>query len=625
MLEKGRIGEIIRENFTKHFSHIADKKDIELLSEAVYSLLNHKMDSLSKLGERLFLSGILLSHFFYIFEKVVSLLEGEKKNLRLENMLSAKRELAKGYIKEELKFDKHLFERYKNRKIAAESKELSEALNMHTSWIINFINSILDGTIYENSELDSWIDKTQQTEIPNLDNNTYKKINNSLKETAKRLLKAYRNGEYFYFSVLYREFMGYSSKMQNMLILNFMSEEIISIYTDYLTGLDNQFKLKKDLKKYADKYLLLIDISNFREINISYGFDTGDKILKHTAEVLKSIENCRAYRFIGDEFAVIIDSKEKSHKILKSLESMTFTINHHTISLFFYGALGKIKPNILELAEYGLIKTKKLKNHIIDLEESEKNNLAGVSLSNKDLLSINAQLKVAVASDKIVPYLQGIFDACNLSKPAKYEALMRIRFKEKTITPKEFLSILKNTYLYFEATKIMFLKCVDVIERRDIEINFNLSVLDIINQNTTKFLKTILLKKPEIAQKITFEITEEEAIENFREVKKFISDIKKLGVKIAIDDFGSGYANYSYIFNMNPDYIKIDGNLVSEILTNDKQVVFIKSLVDMCKNIGIKTVAEFVDSKEKIEKLEKLGIDYFQGFYLHKPEPCDKL
>jgi len=619
MLKKGRIEKIIRENFSKYFSHIAKQEDIELLSEAVHKLLNHEIEDLHALGKRLFKSGILLSHFFYIFEKVVSLLEKENISLKLGDMLLAKRKLAEGYIEEELKFDRKLFERYRDRKIVAESEELSKALNMHTSWIIDFIDAVIKGKINKDSELDNWIYKTQQIEMPSLVNGTYEKINKSLKETAKRLLEAYRNEEFFYFSVLYREFMGYSSKMQNMLILNFMSKEIISIYTDYLTGLGNQLKLKKDLEKYKDKYLLLIDINNFREINISYGFEMGDNILKLIAETLKNIKDCKAYRFIGDEFAVIVDSKDKAYEVLKNLESMNFTLNNQTISLFFYGALGKIKPNILELAEYSLLKAKKIKTHIIEVEEIEKEGPE----TYRDLLSINAKLKLAVASDKIIPYVQGIFDVNDLSKPEKYEALMRINFEDKTMTPKDFLDILKSTYLYFEATKIMFLKCINIIEKKNVNISFNLSALDIINPNTAKFLKTILIQKPETAKRITLEITEEEAIENFKMVKEFVLEIKKLGVKIAIDDFGSGYANYSYIFNMNPDYIKIDGTLVSEILTNDKQIVFVKSLVSMCKDMEIKTIAEFVDSEEKVKKLKELGVDYLQGFYLHKPEPCN--
>lgn len=620
-----KIRQTIKQDFKKQFGDLADEKDIELLSEATCSMLEHKMDKLCEIGKQLFLNNILLTHFFYVFEKIVSELEKDSIELQLKDMLAAKRMLSKGYIYEEMKFDKQLFQKYMKRKIVAESKELSFLLNSHINWMICFINAVLDGSVHKDSMLSEWIELTQQTEMETLHNDTYKKLSSSLKKIAKRLIEAYKSERYFYFSLLYRELMGYSSKMQNILILNFMSEEIISIYTDYITGLDNQFKLKKELDNFKDKYLFLIDIHNFKKINVTYGFDTGDEVLKSVAQKLKNIKECTAYRFIGNEFAIIVNNKKKPYEIIKELEATTCEVDGHSISLFFYGAFGKIGAKILEYTEYGLMEAKKLKNHIMNIDDV-KNKPAFIANKAQDIFSINTEIKLAVASDRIVPYLQGIFSSAKTDKPAKYEALARIESMDGSILPpSKFLNVLKNTYLYSEATKILFFKCVDFVEKTGIEISFNLSMLDIVNPYTTKFLKSILIDKTNVANKITFEITEEEAVENFKEVKEFIQDIKKLGAKIAIDDFGSGYANYNYIFNMNPDYIKIDGGLVSEILTNENQVILIKSLVEMSRKIGIKTVAEFVDSKEKMEKLRQLGVDYFQGFYFHKPEPYKKV
>jgi len=622
-----KIRQTIKKDFREQFGDIADEKDIELLSEATCSMLEHKMDKLCEIGKQLFLNNILLTHFFYVFEKIVSELEKDSVKLQLEDMLAAKRMLSKGYIYEEMKFDKQLFQKYMKRKIVAESKELSFLLNSHINWMICFINAVLDGTVHSDSLLSEWIELTQQAEMETLNNDTYKKISSSLKKIAKRLIEAYKSERYFYFSLLYRELMGYSSKMQNMLILNFMSEEIISIYTDYITGLDNQFKLKKEMDNFKDKYLFLIDIHNFKKINVTYGFDTGDEVLKSVAQKLKNIKGCVIYRFIGNEFAIIVDDEKKPYEIIKELETTTCYVDGHSISLFFYGAFGKIGAKILEYTEYGLMEAKKLKHHIMNIDDI-KNRPAFIANKAQDIFSINTEIKLAVASDRIVPYLQGIFssNSTQTDKPIKYEALARIEsINGSIIPPSKFLNVLKHTYLYSEATKILFFKCVEFVEKTGMEISFNLSMLDIVNPYTTKFLKSILIDKTNVAKKITFEITEEEAVENFKEVKEFINDIKKLGAKIAIDDFGSGYANYNYIFNMNPDYIKIDGGLVSEILTNENQMIFIKSLVEMCKKIGIKTVAEFVDSEEKMEKLRQLGIDYFQGFYFHKPEPYKRV
>ncbi len=609
-----------KEDFEKHFGGLAEEKDIELLTEAITAMLEHRLDELCDIGKRLFKNDVLITHFFYIFEKVISILEEKDIRLRLSDMMTAKKMLSKGYIHEELAFDKKILQRYMSRRIVAESKELSRALNIHVRWMISFINSILNDSLHEAETLTEWLNLTDHLEVGNINDGSYKHVINSLKKTAQRLAEAYKSGSYFYFSVLYRELMGYSSKMQNLLILNHMSEEIISIYTDYLTGLNNQLKLKQDLNLYKDKYLFLVDIQDFRKINVTYGFDAGDKLIKEVARKLKSFKEYPSYRFIGNEFALIVNSKEEPLSIIKELELEVYTINNHNLSLFFYGSYGKVAPRVLEYAEFGLMEAKRLKDHIVDAD-TYKDKETEIINHSRDLFSVNAQIKLAMASDRIVPYLQGIFRADRLDKPDRYEALVRIENTDGSVmTPAKFLPTLKKTYIYPEATKILFLKCIEIIEQTGIEISFNLSMLDIANQHTTKFLKTVLLEKPEIASKVIFEITEEEAIEQFKEVKEFVDEVKKLGVRIAIDDFGSGYSNYSYIFGMNPDYIKIDGSLTSEIVTNPNQVAFVKSLVEMCKNIGIQTTAEFVDSKEKLEKLKELGVDYMQGFYLHKPE-----
>ncbi len=620
MLKEGVEAIFSKRDFERLFGGLAREKDIELLTEAVTAMLEHNLDELCDIGKRLFKNNILITHFFYILEKVISILEEDNVTLRLSEMLDAKKMLSKGYIHEELSFDKRILQRFMTRRIVAESKELTEALNTHIRWMLEFINSILDNSIHQKDALEEWLSAANRVEFSNINDDSYRLIINSMRDTAKRLTEAYKSGRYFYFSVLYRELMGYSSKMQNLLILNYMSEEIISIYLDHLTGLENQLKLKRDLKELSGKYLFLIDIQDFKKINVAYGFDLGDKVIEAVAKKLRSFKECKPYRFIGNEFALILKDKTQPHQILKELESEIFRIDNQEISLFFYGAFGKVSPKILEYAELGLMEAKKLKSHIVDADEYSRKH-AEMLKHSKDLFSINTQIKIALATDRIVPYLQGIFNINNLKKPERYEALARIETgNDAVMTPARFLSTLKKTYLYSEATKILFLKCIEIIEEAKIDINFNLSMLDIVNKQTTRFLKTILIDNPEAAKRIVFEITEEETIERFKEVKEFVDEVRKLGARIAIDDFGSGYANYSYIFNLNPYYIKIDGALVSELLSNNNQRILIKSVIDMCKKMDIKTTAEFVDSEEKIEKLKEMGVDYLQGFYLHKPE-----
>lgn len=102
----------------------------------------------------------------------------------------------------------------------------------------------------------------------------------------------------------------------------------------------------------------------------------------------------------------------------------------------------------------------------------------------------------------------------------------------------------------------------------------------------------------------------------------FIDDFKKMGCKIAIDDFGSGYSNFAYLAQFNVDYLKIDGSIIKRVLTDKKNaLITLESILDFARRLNIKTIAEFVSDKEIYDKMAELGVDYVQGYYIGKPEP----
>ena len=119
------------------------------------------------------------------------------------------------------------------------------------------------------------------------------------------------------------------------------------------------------------------------------------------------------------------------------------------------------------------------------------------------------------------------------------------------------------------------------------------------------------------------ELLEYEVLENYENVKKNISKIRSYGVRIALDDFGSGYANYTVFKEIDIDIIKIDGSIIKDIETSEVLYDIAKSIVVLAKSLNIETVAEFVHSKGVYEKIKELDITYAQGFYLGKPEKMD--
>ena len=129
----------------------------------------------------------------------------------------------------------------------------------------------------------------------------------------------------------------------------------------------------------------------------------------------------------------------------------------------------------------------------------------------------------------------------------------------------------------------------------------------------------------DIGHSLTIEITESEGIDNIEEVISFIKIVKNLGVKIAIDDFGTGYSNFSYLVRLQADFIKLDGSIIQDINKTKSAKAVVEAIVFFAKKIGIKTVAEFVSSKEIYETCKELEIDYFQGYWFDEPKNVKEL
>lgn len=229
------------------------------------------------------------------------------------------------------------------------------------------------------------------------------------------------------------------------------------------------------------------------------------------------------------------------------------------------------------------------------------------------------KLKKALENDRIVPYYQAIYNL-KTDKIEKYEALVRsIDEDGVVISPFYFLDISKKSKQYLKLTKEVVKKSFDYFKDKDFEFSVNLTLEDIKNQNISSYIIE-MLKVYNIASRVVFEIVESEGIDDFTQINNFIDNVRKLGCKIAIDDFGSGYFNFEYLIKLNADYIKIDGSLIKDILINKNNQEIVITIVDFAKRQGFKTIAEFVSSKEIFEKVKELGIDYAQGYYINEPK-----
>ena len=199
------------------------------------------------------------------------------------------------------------------------------------------------------------------------------------------------------------------------------------------------------------------------------------------------------------------------------------------------------------------------------------------------------------------------------------ESITILKEGNNIYSPYIFLDIAKKVKFYHQLEKIMIEKAFKIAYEHNKHININLSIEDVTNKEFVKYIEEELINK-KIANLITFELLESESITDYKSVLFFIDIVKKLGSKIAIDDFGSGYSNFAYLVKLKPDYIKIDGSLVKNIHKDNNSLLITKSINQFAHSLNIKTVAEYVHCKEVLDILQELGIDEYQGFYFSEPK-----
>ena len=235
-------------------------------------------------------------------------------------------------------------------------------------------------------------------------------------------------------------------------------------------------------------------------------------------------------------------------------------------------------------------------------------------------INIIKMVKSALNNDRIISLFQPIIN--NKTKEIeKYESLVRIIDENgQIITPFFFLEIARKGMYYSSLTSKILKNSFEALNLTTKDISINISAYDIEKEHTRYEIYDYLERFQKDGNRIIFELLESEEVVNFKVIKDFIKHVKSYGVKIAIDDFGSGYSNMKRLIKYDPDIIKIDGTLVKDLEFDRKSLSIIKGFLSFAKEQHIQTVAEFVENENIYIILKNLGVDYSQGYYFGKPE-----
>ena len=388
----------------------------------------------------------------------------------------------------------------------------------------------------------------------------------------------------------------------------------------------------------------LVDIVAFDDINIFYGYETGMRIVNEMQTIMEdTLKELRSNgmftkhgveRFSFDIYHVYADrlclfiKNDFNHRLLDLIikELLTKISNHkfaisndgHIHINATFGATKADSTMSLIYAEKALQEAKKYQNayifqdsYAVNKDQHNENNVYETLINN-------------IKEETVTPYFQGIFATSDCTVPYKFESLMRLMDKDgRILSPVVFMEKSKEYRLYTQLMSQMIDKVFDVIKNDDISVTLNLSYIDI---NNTELCDKVLtnVKKMKVGNRLTVEIVESEQIQDLEMVNEFIFALKKSGVLIAIDDFGSGFCNFDNIVKLDIDYVKLDGSLVSKI-HDEKYRIILESMVNICHDLGIKTIAEYISDESIMNAAKSIGVDYLQGFHLHKPSPWDSV
>ena len=400
-------------------------------------------------------------------------------------------------------------------------------------------------------------------------------------------------------------------------------KELLSKYfIDNLTQLPNIYQLRKDLQERENYTLVNIAIDNFITINNFYGSIVGDYLIEKISSFLQELLKNKLYRISGTEFIFFLDKdlsfydlKEYLTSLYKDIKNISiyYQENKIDVGLTLASCVHSEQKNIFSKVSMALkyAKDKKLPFWIYEDRMKFEDEYA------RNLQTANT-VRYAVENSKIVPYFQPIVNNIT-EKIEKYECLARlIDENDNVISPILFIPIAKNIKVYNLITKMIIDKSFAIFEKNEFSFSINLSMEDIVNSDMFEFIIQKLKMSP-ASSRVIFEILESEAIQDFDKIVRFIKEIKRYGAKIAIDDFGSGYSNFSYILKMDVDFLKIDGSLIENIDTDSNSFLVVETIVNFAHKLKIKTIAEYVHSSTVMDKVKEMKIDYSQGFHIDKP------
>jgi len=426
-------------------------------------------------------------------------------------------------------------------------------------------------------------------------------------------------------------------------------------YRDQLTMLPNRSRLQEIVDYYADLNnkdgkpfsLFTLDLDRFKTVNDTMGHQAGDQLLIQVSERLNKVlkENdylCRVKvennnyekngfvsRLGGDEFAIVFPSVGDPELVLVMAERIIRSLRETFVVDQFSFNLGA-SIGIVICPQHGT-NTRLLMQHADVAMHFAKEKQLGFALYDPDfserslnILSLDTELRSALKNNDLNLVFQPKI-SLRTGRIVAVEVLLRWVHKDQGfISPDKFIYVAEQTGLINDVTKWVLYnalkqKCEWEKENINLSMAINLSAKNLWDTSLIGYMREELAGNKIMPQSVILELTETAVMSDPKYAIVILNQLRSLGLKISIDDFGTGYSSLSYLKQLPIDEIKIDRSFVMDMEENENDAVIVQSTIDLAHNMGLKVVAEGVETIQSLEKLKNQACDLAQGFYMAKP------
>lgn len=370
--------------------------------------------------------------------------------------------------------------------------------------------------------------------------------------------------------------------------------------------------------------VLLVALEDLFELNRTRGYDAGDEIIIGLATRLRA--NVRITdliaRYAGNKFAVLVENcdveqtRATGQRLLDVVGGAPFETSAGPISVTArIGAVvapreGRTAAILFQHAEEALDAARQRKGaRFVAYTASlarDGGRLRALQIADNVVSALNER-RVELAFQPVV--------CARTGETAFHEALLRVRLADGSVViPGEILPVAEKSGLVrLLDQRVLELALARMREDEKLRVSVNASIHTIHDPEWPDWLASVTMVYPGVADRLTIEITETTMIEDFEKTRHVIAACRRLGIKLAIDDFGAGHTSFRNLRHLDFDFVKIDGAFMRNIVTSADDGFFVRTLVGLAKHLGVKVVAEWVENEETAGLLRQWDVDYFQG------------